>query len=125
MVDIVERLNDHSRGCQGREYTCSCGYDDQRDAEILRLRAEVERLTGDLKRANELVNAALDDYREARAEEREQAAQITDEKASYHLRLWEDDSVLPEAAVEHKACADALKEASASIRQAVSGEGET
>ena len=49
-----------------------------KDAEILRLRAEVERLTDDIQRANQLVNAALDDYREARAEERERAAQIAE-----------------------------------------------
>lgn len=36
MTDIVERLldyskDDHERGCQGRFYDCSCGYDDKRD----------------------------------------------------------------------------------------------
>jgi len=35
MTDIVDRLNDiwrdddHERGCQGREYTCSCGFDER------------------------------------------------------------------------------------------------
>jgi hypothetical protein len=24
-------MTDHARGCQGREYTCTCGYDEQRD----------------------------------------------------------------------------------------------
>ena len=54
MSDIVERLrayseDDHERGCKGREYDCSCGYDDKRDPllveaadEITTLRAEVE-----------------------------------------------------------------------------------
>ena len=27
-------MNDHERGCQGREYTCTCGYDADRDALI-------------------------------------------------------------------------------------------
>ena len=36
MSDIVERLriyatDDHERGCQGRCYDCSCGYDEKRD----------------------------------------------------------------------------------------------
>lgn len=26
-----EELRDHARGCQGREYVCTCGYDAQRD----------------------------------------------------------------------------------------------
>lgn len=33
---------DHARGCEGRSYTCTCGYDDARDAEIDRLRRELE-----------------------------------------------------------------------------------
>jgi hypothetical protein len=33
-----EIRNDHDRLCQGREYTCTCGYDAERDAEIKRLR---------------------------------------------------------------------------------------
>jgi hypothetical protein len=55
-ADIVERLrnkvtSDHKRGCQGREYGCSCGYDDTKDAlmelaaaEILNLRADITEL---------------------------------------------------------------------------------
>ena len=27
-------MTDHERGCQGREYTCTCGYDAERDALI-------------------------------------------------------------------------------------------
>lgn len=56
MSDIVERLrdyasDDHERLCGGREYTCSCGYDEKRDPliteaadTIIALRAENERL---------------------------------------------------------------------------------
>lgn len=28
---MSDLLNDHARGCQGREYTCTCGYDYQRE----------------------------------------------------------------------------------------------
>jgi hypothetical protein len=60
--DIVERLlnyskDDHERGCAGRCYDCSCGYDDKRDPlmveaadEITRLRARVAELEEALKR---------------------------------------------------------------------------
>lgn len=41
--DVLAR--DHERGCQGREYACTCGYDAAKDAEIEHLRALVTRLT--------------------------------------------------------------------------------
>lgn len=57
MSDIVEKrlrnfdYADHERGCAGRCYECTCGYDDrvrervfEAAAEIERLRAENERL---------------------------------------------------------------------------------
>ena len=56
MTDIAEKLrdyanDDHERLCQGRTYSCSCGYDDKRDPlmteaadTITALRAENERL---------------------------------------------------------------------------------
>jgi len=28
---MSEMMNDHARGCQGREYVCTCGYDAQRE----------------------------------------------------------------------------------------------
>jgi hypothetical protein len=49
MTDIVERLReqirtDHARGCQGRQYTCDCGYDLKTEG-LLELAAnEIERL---------------------------------------------------------------------------------
>jgi hypothetical protein len=33
---------DHARGCRGREYECTCGYDDAVTAEIERLRAVIK-----------------------------------------------------------------------------------
>lgn len=47
--DLVERLreyasDDHERGCQGRYYDCSCGYDDKRDPLINEAAARIERL---------------------------------------------------------------------------------
>jgi hypothetical protein len=54
MSDIVERLriyatDDHERGCQGRCYDCSCGYDDKRDPLLKEAAAEIERLRAALE----------------------------------------------------------------------------
>lgn len=49
--DLIERLrtisthDDHSRGCQGREYSCTCGYDDRWAALTTEAADEIERLT--------------------------------------------------------------------------------
>ena len=54
MTDIVERLrayasDDHERGCKGREYDCSCGYDDKRDPLLEDAAARIERLEAALR----------------------------------------------------------------------------
>ena len=54
MSDIVERLriyatDDHERGCQGRCYDCSCGYDEKRDPLLKDAANEIERLRIALK----------------------------------------------------------------------------
>lgn len=84
MSDIVERLqiyasDDHERLCQGREYTCSCGYDDKRDPllteaadEITRLRAEVERLARDYNTARDAHDSLV----------------IENEKLRDEVRVW-------------------------------------
>lgn len=35
---------DHQRGCQGREYTCSCDYDRKKDELVTKAADEIERL---------------------------------------------------------------------------------
>lgn len=60
MADIVARLrayaaDDHERGCQGREYTCACGYDDKRDP----LLAEAADTITALRADNARLRAAL------------------------------------------------------------------
>lgn len=42
MPDVLS--DDHARGCQGREYVCTCGYDDRVADEIERLRNQVAEL---------------------------------------------------------------------------------
>jgi hypothetical protein len=63
MTDIVERLReyastDHKRGCEGRCYSCTCGYDDERDHLLVETADEIERLEAELKRqtADKLVS---------------------------------------------------------------------
>lgn len=54
MSDIVERLreyadDDHERGCAGRCYDCSCGYDSKRDPLLNEAADEIERLKAALR----------------------------------------------------------------------------
>jgi len=72
MTGLVERLNniwlddDHERGCEGRNYTCTCGFDEQTwdtakeaAAEITRLQAENASLRQTIHEcANALGNGA-------------------------------------------------------------------
>lgn len=43
MTDKIEEQG-HKRGCEGRNYACTCGYDDRVDAEIARLRSSNEAM---------------------------------------------------------------------------------
>lgn len=54
MGDIVERLreyasDDHERGCQGRYYDCSCGYDGKRDPLLETAAARIAQLEAALR----------------------------------------------------------------------------
>jgi hypothetical protein len=44
-IERAGDVDDHDRGCEGRTYTCTCGYDDRTDATIAALKAQIERLT--------------------------------------------------------------------------------
>lgn len=61
MTDIVERLReyaseDHERGCQGREYTCTCGYDEKRDPLLIEAADTIERLRAALRDVHAICN---------------------------------------------------------------------
>jgi hypothetical protein len=43
---ITTLETDHKRGCQGREYICSCGYDDAKDQELTCARISLEKIAG-------------------------------------------------------------------------------
>ncbi len=45
-------MSDHKKGCEGRTYTCTCGYDDALETEIARLR---ERLTQAIERLRDML----------------------------------------------------------------------
>ena len=56
MTDIVEELldfttRDHERGCTGREYVCSCGYDNDIEAAVKKAAGEIARLRLSLSEA--------------------------------------------------------------------------
>jgi hypothetical protein len=64
MSDIVERLHeqrasDHVKGCDGRCYACSCGYDAATDALLKEAAAEIERLRTLVKDLADDLAAAL------------------------------------------------------------------
>lgn len=45
-------MTDHDRGCEGRQYTCTCGYDDSRDAIIDRLTKALEPFAKAVEKAD-------------------------------------------------------------------------
>ncbi|WP_050577734.1 hypothetical protein [Sinorhizobium meliloti] len=54
--DLVERLRnisrgDHERGCQGREYVCSCDYDETSWKTAEEAASEIDRLRRELEEA--------------------------------------------------------------------------
>jgi hypothetical protein len=55
-------VTDHQRGCEGRAYTCTCGYDDRLEARAEAAEARVARLREVLRY---MADTALidDDYR--------------------------------------------------------------
>lgn len=59
MTDIIERLrgyagDDHERGCNGRYYDCSCGYDKKLDPLLIEAADEIERLRATLDEAEKI-----------------------------------------------------------------------
>ena len=59
MSNLVERLrayasDDHERGCQGRYYDCSCGYDGKRDPLIDEAADRIEQLEAALQRIDRM-----------------------------------------------------------------------
>lgn len=76
MSDIVEWLNDiwrdddHERGCTGRNYECTCGFDARSFATAKEAAIEIERLRAKLAeaRAEALEEAALECVRHAKSE---------------------------------------------------------
>ena len=100
MSDLTERLNriwkdDHDRGCQGREYSCTCGFDEDvwktaKEAadeidQLTRELAEAERKLGEeiTKAMHAEARATLRErsYQYARNDALEEAAKVADEEA--------------------------------------------
>ncbi len=65
MTDLAQRLrdhasSDHTRGCQGRCYSCECGYDDKTEPLLVEAAAEIERLRAALKPFADAVDEHLE-----------------------------------------------------------------
>lgn len=62
--EVVEALNDiwrdddHERLCQGREYSCTCGFDDRTEATAQRAAALITTLERQLATAREALDMA-------------------------------------------------------------------
>ena len=70
--DIVELLrayvgDDHERGCQGRYYDCSCGYDDKRDPLLTQAADEIERLRGGMLKMASAMSTQVETIEKLRA----------------------------------------------------------
>ena len=83
MTDIVERINDiwanddHERGCQGREYSCSCGFDN-------RTAKTAEDAATEITRLRQLLSEADKREAEARAKALEQAVSVAEAEYKRH-----------------------------------------
>lgn len=83
MTDIVERINDiwanddHERGCQGREYSCSCGFDN-------RTAKTAEDAATEITRLRQLLSEADKREAEARAKALEQAISVAEAEYKRH-----------------------------------------
>lgn len=100
MSDIVERLHlyvgdDHERLCQGREYSCSCGYDDKRDPLLKEAAFEIGRLLNllaDARTESMELRAALELYRDAvRIDATMEGPKFMGANSSALKRAWDAD----------------------------------
>jgi uncharacterized coiled-coil protein SlyX len=91
MADIVERLldyskDDHERLCQGREYTCTCGYDDKRDPLLVEAAKTIESLRAELAKVNMEVDR-ITRTNQAKREHRDKLLKATAKQADEIERL--------------------------------------
>lgn len=99
MGDAKSGMTDHARGCEGRSYTCTCGYDAERDAALTALREENERLRTELADADALIKAQQHDFAANNIRNAEDAARATAAEA----RLAEAMKVMEPFAEEARA----------------------
>lgn len=59
-VPAILTHDDHARGCQGREYTCTCGYDERIATALSDQKAEIERLTKALEPFAKYMEGGMD-----------------------------------------------------------------
>jgi hypothetical protein len=67
IAGLCERLRaitttDHERLCQGREYTCSCGWDEENEAIATQAAGTLERQAAEIERLRALVKEKHDEH---------------------------------------------------------------
>jgi hypothetical protein len=68
MTTIIDHLNeiwrdgDHKRGCQGREYICTCGVDDRTFLTAKEAIAEIENMKAEIKRLREVLEECAEHF---------------------------------------------------------------
>lgn len=112
--------DDHERLCQGREYSCSCGYDERKDAALREAAAAIERLVAErdeARRRIELLTAGINGVVNfqsplTRAQVREAMSDLLESTGS---RPWTTEDQSPFAARAGR-LAEALKAIRGGVR---------
>lgn len=91
MTDIVEKLreyadDDHERGCAGRCYDCSCGYDGKRDPLLKEAADEIERLRAELEQCQQTLYRQIGLTIDA-SEEATKASSVEIERLQAEIKL--------------------------------------
>lgn len=87
MTDITERLlnisrGDHERGCTGREYTCSCEYDNENWKTAEQAVTEIKTLRSSLKEIREENDRLKGERDEAQSDHLKALAELAEAKAT-------------------------------------------
>lgn len=127
-ADAALIADDHARGCQGREYTCTCGYDAKVQKELADLKAELakvdeyldadaEVMLANNKRIFELEARAT--AAEAREKTLREALETADKAIAYYLRYLSGGEM--RGSYDGKPERDALIKAGYVVRAALKG----
>lgn len=116
-LELVAKLlelissDDHERLCQGREYSCTCGYDERKDAALAEAAATIERLTAEVAAADLRTGAASKVALELGA----QRDRLKEAAGTYFERYCQDEA----DDVEHCVCGEQQHQDAIALCQAL------